>query len=291
MWTAFDRAIVAVGDLPAARDTYARLLGRRPSFDGADVAGGTHSVVFRLSNGALELRAPLGPGAAPALEAHLVERGPGVLGIGLATDDAERAAAWLAGRPGLSLAALTRRVWDSECASGSGGRWVRREIALDPAATRGIPIVAAEDVQPEDGAPPAALACAEASAISGLDHVVVRTRDPDASIALYRDTLGLRVALDRRFEQRGVRLVFMRVAGVTIELAARLDAERLSSAPDVPGGIAYQVLDPSEARERVAAAGFDVSPVRPGHNPGTAVCTVRSETCGVPTLLIGPDRA
>ena len=34
------------------------------------------------------------------------------------------------------------------------------------------------------------------------------------------------------------------------------------------------------------AAGFDVSPVRTGMRPGTSVATVRSETAGVPTLLL-----
>jgi hypothetical protein len=50
------------------------------------------------------------------------------------------------------------------------------------------------------------------------------------------------------------------------------------------------VTDPRAARERVAAAGFDVSELRRGNKAGTSVCTVRSETCGVPTLLIGPDQ-
>jgi hypothetical protein len=46
------------------------------------------------------------------------------------------------------------------------------------------------------------------------------------------------------------------------------------------------VPDAEAARERLAAAGFDVSEVRPGAKPGTRVCTVRREAWGVPTLLI-----
>ena len=36
-------------------------------------------------------------------------------------------------------------------------------------------------------------------------------------------------------------------------------------------------------------AGVDVSEVRTGRKPGTRVMTVRSGTCGVPTLLVQPS--
>ena len=40
------------------------------------------------------------------------------------------------------------------------------------------------------------------------------------------DRLALRLALDRTFEERRVRLLFFRIAGVTVELAASLDGGR-----------------------------------------------------------------
>ena len=50
----------------------------------------------------------------------------------------------------------------------------------------------------------------------------------------------------------------------------------------------WQVADADAARQRIAEAGFDVSEVRGGNKPGTRVCTVRGEPCGVKTLLIEP---
>ena len=47
--------------------------------------------------------------------------------------------------------------------------------------------------------------------------------------------------------------------------------------------------DVQRARERLARAGFEVSETRPGHKEGTRVCTVRRETHGVPTLVLGPE--
>jgi hypothetical protein len=41
-----------------------------------------------------------------------------------------------------------------------------------------------------------------------------------------------------------------------------------------------------QVRARLVADGFDVSDTRPGHKPGTRVCSVRDGSCGVPTLLI-----
>ena len=49
------------------------------------------------------------------------------------------------------------------------------------------------------------------SAIQALDHVVVFSADVEATRAFYGDLLGIRLALDRTFEKRGVRLLFFRM--------------------------------------------------------------------------------
>jgi hypothetical protein len=48
------------------------------------------------------------------------------------------------------------------------------------------------------------------------------------------------------------------------------------------------VPDADAARARLLDAGVDASEVRAGRRPGTRVLTVKSGTCGVPTLLIEP---
>ena len=115
------------------------------------------------------------------------------------------------------------------------------------------------------------------------------SHDADASKSLYSDRLGIRLALDKRFEDFGSRLLFFRIGGITLELGAKLDEESSSDEPDRFGGLAYQVVDVRSARERLVASDVDVSEVRTGRKPGTLVCTVREPTHGVPTLLIGPE--
>jgi catechol 2,3-dioxygenase-like lactoylglutathione lyase family enzyme len=52
--TTIDHAVIAVRDLDAASETYARLLGRRPSWRGSHPGAGTANVLFRLDNTYLE---------------------------------------------------------------------------------------------------------------------------------------------------------------------------------------------------------------------------------------------
>jgi catechol 2,3-dioxygenase-like lactoylglutathione lyase family enzyme len=127
----------------------------------------------------------------------------------------------------------------------------------------------------------------EADCVHAIDHVVIRSTDLDRAIRLWRDELGLRLALDREFPARGLRMLFFRSGGVTLEFVAAIGAPD-PAGRDALDGIAYQVRDLAACRERLVAAGFDVSPVRSGHKAGTSVATVRSATGGVPTLLLQP---
>ena len=141
----------------------------------------------------------------------------------------------------------------------------------------------------EPSPPCAPLAAAEDGA-ERLDHAVVLTHDHAAAIALYRDRLGLRLALDRTFDARGVRILFFRIAGITVEVAGPIEPPA-PAGPDRFGGLAWRGRDLSAWRARLLGLGFDVSGARAGHKPGTSVCSVRDRTAEVPTLLIAPDPA
>jgi catechol 2,3-dioxygenase-like lactoylglutathione lyase family enzyme len=130
------------------------------------------------------------------------------------------------------------------------------------------------------------LAAGAAHAVEAIDHVVINTPDLDRAIALWRDRIGLRLALDREFPKRGLRLVFFRSGGVTLEFAGPLPPPLDRSGPDVFYGLAYRVQDLDACRVRLQRAGVDVSDQRPGQKSGTIVATVRAGSASVPTLLI-----
>lgn len=151
-----------------------------------------------------------------------------------------------------------------------------------PSETRGIAI----EVDPRC-APPAVPSPSPRGA-ERLDHAVVLTTDYEAALRLYGERMGLRLALDRSFPERGVRLLFFRLAGVTIEVAGPLDPPS-GSPTDRFGGLAWRGADVVSWRARLASEGFGVSEHRAGHKAGTRVCTVLERTSGVPTLLVGPE--
>ena len=273
-----DRVIVAVDDLPTAAADYARLLGCEPSRPGpsSQHSSGKDSsskedessrkedesrVWFGLGNTTLELSA--------RTELALPDGAPKREGV----------------------AAIVFREDEREADS-----W------LPAASTRGIPIGLSRDERDAAGvraeSSRSSSVSALDSAVSGLDHVVISTGDLDAARKLYGQELELRLALDRPFDKRGIQILFFRISGVTIEVVGPLPgaAEReggpgaFAGNVDRFGGLAFRVDDLRAIRSRLAAAGFDVSEDRVGHKAGTRVCTVRSPTHGVPTLLIGPDR-
>jgi catechol 2,3-dioxygenase-like lactoylglutathione lyase family enzyme len=137
-------------------------------------------------------------------------------------------------------------------------------------------------VEPPPGEPPPV---ASEAPVTAIDHVVVRSSNPDRAVALWRDRLGLRLALDRVFADRGLRLLFFRSGGITLEYATPHPAAE-SDDPDRLWGVSYRVRDLASHRERLLASGVDVSEIRVGMRPGTSVASVRSGTAGVPTLLL-----
>ncbi|MEN8183053.1 MAG: VOC family protein [Myxococcota bacterium] len=283
MLESLDHVILAVRDLEASTRTLATVLGRRPSWHGEHPGAGTANRLFRLENTYLELLAPTGGGGAgKLLSSWLEERGEGPLGLAFGTSDAGQARSELARLdPGPIEKGLGR---DTD--SGAFREW--RRVPLPLAQTRGVLLFAIEHTSPVEILPPAAAAAAEEATVFGLDHAVVRTEDPDRARALYGDGLGLRLALDRSFPQWGARLLFFRVGGITVELAAPLEGGPEPIPQDRFWGLSYRVRDADAARRRLDEAGLDVSEVRAGRKPGTRVFTVRGEPCGVATLMLEP---
>jgi catechol 2,3-dioxygenase-like lactoylglutathione lyase family enzyme len=278
-----DHAIIAVRDLAAAAKTYTALLGRLPSWRGEHPVLGTENVLYRLDNTYLELLSPPSRRSpAEGLRARLEEKGEGLLGLAFGTEDADSCRAELVKR-GLHPAA-PRKDLGREIESGAVREF--RSVLLPLEESRGLLLFAIQHLSPPGLLPPARLVAPAASAVAGVDHVVVRTVDPESAKHLYGQQLGIRLALDRTFQEWGTRLLFFRIGGVTIEVAASLAEEVDADATDELWGIAYRVPDVDGARERLSGDGFDVSEVRGGRKPGTRVFTVRSQTHGVATLCL-----
>lgn len=277
MLTRFDHLTLAVHSLDLAADRYERLLGAAPFWRGTHPELGTHGALFALRNAWIELVAPL-PGAAEAegLRGWLAEHGEGLQAIAFGCDDAAACSAELRAR---GLRATPPQPGVAVGLDGSERRY--RTVELSPRQTRGLSVLLVEREAATASIPPAGTAVPP-DAIDALDHVVLRTADPDAAVALYGQGLGIRLALDRMLGP--TRMLFFRVGGVTLEVVhdpARGDRDAFY-------GAAFRTRDLDLAWARLQREGFATSDPRDGRKPGTRVLTVRDalpET-PVPTLLL-----
>ena len=281
---AIDHVIVAVADLEAAEAAYTTLLGRGATWAGTHPKLGTSNVLFRIDNAYIELIAATGEGAfADLIRPKLAQDGEGLIGCAFQTADAEalsrrlRAASIEAGEPvpgeGRNAKDGTVRSW--------------KNVMLPPAASRGALVFGIEHLSPPETLP-LAPDVAEGGTVREIDHVVLNTGDPEGAIKLYGEGFGFRLALDKTFPQWGARLQFFRAAGVSFEVSSRLEDPKPEQ--DTFGGFSFRTDDIDGLNARLSEAGLDLSEVRDGRKPGTRVCTVRSGTCGVPTLLIQHPR-
>jgi catechol 2,3-dioxygenase-like lactoylglutathione lyase family enzyme len=284
LFTGVERITLAVHDLAAAEAIYTRLLGRHPSWRRVDRAGGTAGVQYDLDNMSLELAAVIGTGVwGKQIKAFLDARGEGILALFLTTNDIEAAAKELTGR-GLPTIALPAN--EGVGSDGSARGW--RHSMMPREQSRNMSIIACQrmDDGSERWSAPLREGVRPEAAISRLDHVVVMTSDADACIRLFGEQFGIRLALDHSKPEWGVRQLFFRLGGVTIEVVQSLDPAKAPRV-DFLWGLAWKVDDIRATHARLVAEGADMSEVTRGRKKGTEVATVRKPTGGVPTILIG----
>lgn len=280
MIVGMDHFVVIVRDVAAAAAAYETLMGLAPAW--RQQGEGSQSVMFTTANTTLELLGSDDNGAgSERLLAALDQQGEGLASLAFRVGDIGRMHRRLA-RLGLEPEPVAAAS-GVDVASGTTLEWQRTRAAT--AATHGVRMFFLE----LGGERPVS-AATTASPLTGLDHVVIQTPAPDRAAALYGARLGLDMALDRTSSDWGARLMFFRCGDLIIEIAHNLKIG-IGDGPDRIWGLSWRAADLDATRERLVAAGVDVSEVRSGRKPGTRVDSVRSGTCGVPTLLIEPAKA
>jgi catechol 2,3-dioxygenase-like lactoylglutathione lyase family enzyme len=276
MISGLDHIVVLTGDIEAGAAAYQSLFARGPSWRYA--GNGAERVLFTLDNTTLELVAPQAEGAdAERIRAVLAAQGEGLASICFRTNDVGKMHRRL-DRLVLKPEPVTE-VDSVDAISGAKLSWKRTRAATD--ATRGVRMFFLEREQER----PLSVRLTPGS-ITSMDHVVIATADPERAAALYGARLGLDMALDRSHPDWG-RLMFFRCGDLIVEVTHR-PGKAADAAPDRLRGVCWRVSDMNATHARLAAAGVDVSEIRPGRKPGTLVMTVRNGTCGVPTLLVQP---
>jgi catechol 2,3-dioxygenase-like lactoylglutathione lyase family enzyme len=275
--TSLDHVVVLTGDINAASAAYQTLFARSPAWQNS--GEGADRVLFTLDNTTLELVGPNGAGAdADRIRTVLAAQGEGLASICFRTSDIAKTHRRL-DRLALKPEPIAE-VEGRDAISGAVLSWKRTRAATE--ATRGVRLFFLERGMERPLSAPTT-----GGSITGLDHVVVSTSDPERTAALYGARLGLDMALDRSHPDWG-RLMFFRCGDLIVEVTHRPGKEADTS-PDRLRGLCWRVADMDATHARLSHAGVDVSEVRNGRKPGTRVMTVRSGTCGVPTLLVQPS--
>jgi catechol 2,3-dioxygenase-like lactoylglutathione lyase family enzyme len=272
-----DHVVVLTGDIDAAGAAYQTLFARAPAWrsrgDGAD------RVLFTLDNTTLELMAPDGGGAnADRIREVLDAEGEGLASLCFRTRDIAKMHRRL-DRLALKPEAVVE-VESRDAISGATLSWKRTRATRE--ASGGVRLFFLE----RDKERPLSVRTTAAS-IAAMDHVVVSTSDPERAAALYGARLGLDMALDRSHPDWG-RLMFFRCGDLIVEVTHR-PGKQEDRTQDRLRGLCWRAADIDATHARLVQAGVDVSEVRAGRKPGTRVMTVRSGTCGVPTLLVQPS--
>ena len=276
MSTTVDHIIIAVTDLLTATTDYTTLLGRLPSWQGSHPDYGTANTLFQLENTYIELLAPAGQGLATEhINKVLNGRDTRLGGLVFGTEDA---AAFIGHARKQGLAASDPVPGHGvDTLTGAERRW--RNMFWDAAAARGIFSFCIEH---EAGSSLREAQPTGAGALTGVDHVVVKTQSVDAAKRFYGEQLGIRLALEQHVPEWGGTQLFFRTSSMSIEVIG----SDIAPAQDALWGLALKSPDLEVTQARLSEAGVDVSDIREGRKPGTRVCTVKSHALNVPTLLI-----
>jgi catechol 2,3-dioxygenase-like lactoylglutathione lyase family enzyme len=271
-----DHIIIAVEDLSIAIENYTKLLGFPPTWRGVHPGQGTENALFPLDNLYVELLASNGEGAgSDMIKSFLELNGQGLSGIALGTSDIQAAKSKLVGME-IDVGNLIAGEGKDE-----DSRKIRtwKNLFLPFSLTRGIFTFL---IQHEEGSLPTHKEKID-SQVNRLDHVVINTNDPEGLISLYRDTYGIRLALDQTVEKWGGRMLFFRLNHTTLEIIGKEDNKEPQ---DSLWGLAWVVKDIKATYDRLISEDLEVSEVIDGRKPNTLVSTVKSHTCNIPTLLI-----
>jgi catechol 2,3-dioxygenase-like lactoylglutathione lyase family enzyme len=157
-------------------------------------------------------------------------------------------------------------------------------LMLGREATHQVPIAVME--RKDKPTPSPLVGADEAASITALDHLVIRSPNPERAVAFYGGRLGLDLRLDRSNPQWDARLLFFRCGDLVVEIAHDLK-KGLSAEPDRLWGLSWRTPDIERCHARLKKAGVELSELRDGRRSGTQVFTVHSHTANVPTIVIG----
>ena len=112
--------------------------------------------------------------------------------------------------------------------------------------------------------------------VTGLDHIAIATPDLDASLAFFRDTLGIACDHVEDLPERGIRVAILPVGGTRIELVTPMrEGSEVSAFLDKRGGgIHHIALSTSDVDADTAELKSKGARIAQEPSPGAHGCRV-----------------
>ena len=277
MIVGIDHIVLLCPSINSATSVYETLLGRPADWRTED-AEGSSSAFFQLDHIGVELLAPRDAGPlADRLNELLAKDGTGLQTLVFSSDavaEDHRNFTRRALRPepivsgeSTDITSARQRTWQrfriNDAQSAGVRTFVLQRSADDPLRAKPSP----------------------AGALTDLDHLVIRTEQPERALALYGARLGLTLTLDRSNPAQDSRLLTFAAGAAKFEVTHRVSTTPAWQ-PDRLWGITWRTADIEATHARMVDSGLATSEIRQGMRKGTRVFTVRDGTLGVPTLIV-----
>ena len=280
MIKAIDHVIVAVSDLRIAEKDYIQLLGSKPVWKGSHPNLGTSNVLFNFENTYLELLAADGQGIGADFVNNKIENeGEGLIGLVLGADNIDLFRD--------KLIKFDYQLGEKLYGEGRNETNLIRKWSyqfLPPELTRNLFLFIIE----HEGEELPLSFSNETNLVKRLEQVVIKTNDADGFINIYKDTYGIRLALDSVIREWNRRMLFFRLNHTTLEVIEEKDKNMPAS--DKLWGLSWGVDDIVATRKRLIENGIEISEIKEGIKENTLVATIKSHTHNIPTLLIQHTR-
>jgi catechol 2,3-dioxygenase-like lactoylglutathione lyase family enzyme len=288
-----DHVIVAVADLDAAVATYETILGLPAAIRSEHPAYGTRNAIFLFRQGPfLELLAPqsgVTGGFAGRLCNALARKGDGLFGMALAPDGLDAAIGRLRT---LGLDVPDAIEGSGVSPDGSTRRW--RGTMLQPSVWHGAVSMLIEyhDLAWRTELRRSPVSGHDASAVSGIHHIVFDVADAETASDTWEERFGLS-RRDTIVSERAGAVVNVHAAGdATIEAVSPttpdgMVAERMARRGEGMSSIAFEVADVDAGVAALRAAGLTITEPAPGVLPNSRVARIDPDSaCGVAAQLL-----
>ena len=273
MLTRVQNIFLATKNIMETSQKFSIFFGRKPNFIGQSSNLGIDIIIFGLHETNICLISPKSPGIwFEALNNFLKIKGEGIFGINFSSDDFDDDYNNFAEND----LKLSNKI--ESCFEGNNEKQIKFSFfnILDK-TIEGLNILVSHQMDFQNNIENSN------NNVNKVNQLVIQTKAPDFIKDIFERKLGIRLALDKTFNEWAGRMLFFRLGGVTLEVIEGKDIEQNTKY----FGIGWHAENYNKCYNKLIDDGFSLSEIRKGRKEGTLVSTMKEPILNIPTILIG----